>query len=286
MELARIETNGIALRVAQDGPTSGPLLLLLLGFPESHEAWHRVMGPLAALGWRVWAPDMRGYDLSDKPRSVRAYRSDELSADVAGLIDAAGARRAVIVGHDWGGLVAWHVARRFPERVAKLVIMNAPHPRTVRRRLLTDPRQLVRSSYVFAFQVPWLPERLMRAGNWRALERSLMATSRPGTFGAELLRRYRIAWARPGAITSMVNYYRAAARSLGDPGLDAPVAAPTLILWGREDTFLVPGLATDSARQCADARVEYVDGATHWLHHEEPDRVVASISGFLGPATH
>ena len=284
MELARIETNGIALHVAQDGPPSGPLLILLHGFPENHHAWHRVVGPLATLGWRVWAPDMRGYDLSDKPRPVRAYRSDELSADVAGLIDAAGVQRAVIVGHDWGGLVAWHVARRYPARVGKLVIINAPHPGVIRRRMLTDPRQLLRSSYVFAFQVPWLPELLMRAWNWRAPARALIRTSRAGTFSPEVLQRYRTAWARPGAMTAMINYYRAAARSLGDTGPDTPVAAPTLLLWGREDTFLVSELATDSARECVDARVEYVDGATHWLHHEEPMRVVASISRFLGPA--
>ena len=285
MDHEQIRTNGITLHVATDGPRTGPLLLLLHGFPETSAAWQRQQESLATLGWRVWAPDLRGYGESDKPRGTSAYTTEVLAADIVGLIDAAGVHRAAIVGHDWGGIIAWQVAMRHPERLSSLVVMNAPHPAAMRRRLLRDPRQTVRSWYAFMLQVPRLPEMFMRRKNWQALERALVRTSRPHTFGAPLLERYRIAWSRPGAITAMIDYYRAAFRHPGASGDAGKVATRTLILWGTEDAFILRVLATDSARRCADARVEYVNGATHWLHHEEPVHVTASIDRFLGPAT-
>jgi pimeloyl-ACP methyl ester carboxylesterase len=278
---ASAPTNGITLHVAQSGPETGPLLVLLHGFPECWAGWEAPMAELAALGWRVWAPDMRGYGFSDKPRGIGAYSGDRLVADVIGLIDAAGSDRAVVAGHDWGGVVAWQVALAHPGRVSKLVVVNAPHPAAMWQRVRSDWRQLARSWYVLAFQVPWLPERLAGSFRYRLLANALVQSSRPGTFDADLLARYRTAWSQPGAMRSMIHYYRAALRR-GVRARSRRVSVPTLIIWGDADRFLVPELATDSARECDDVRVEPIPDATHWVLHEEPDRVVHLMHEFLG----
>src|SRR5437879_4698652 len=160
-----IATNGIRLNVAQAGPPDGPLVILLHGFPEFWYGWRKQIPALAAAGYRVWAPDQRGYNFSDKPPDVRDYTLDKLAADVAGLIEAAGRQRAIIVGHDWGGAVAWWLAANNPERVERLVIINVPHPLVMRRLILRDPRQTLRSWYMFMFLLPRLPEWFARRRN-------------------------------------------------------------------------------------------------------------------------
>src|SRR5471032_562929 len=144
----RIRTNDIALNVALDGPANGPLVILLHGFPEFWNAWREQIPALASAGCRVMAPDMRGYNLSDKPRGLQAYRADVLAKDIVGLIDSAGRQTAVIVGHDWGGAVAWSVAMRHPERVSRLVVLNCAHPVAMLRRLRHDRAQLRKSWYI------------------------------------------------------------------------------------------------------------------------------------------
>lgn len=160
-EHRKIVTNGVRLHVVQTGPQDAPLVILLHGFPEFWYGWRQQIPALAAAGLQVWAPDQRGYNESDKPVGVGAYRIDELVADVVGLIDASGLRRASLVGHDWGAAVAWWVALTAPERLERLVILNGPHPSVMRRHLTRSVRQLLRSWYIFGFQVPWVPERLL-----------------------------------------------------------------------------------------------------------------------------
>jgi len=259
------------------GPPDGPPVVLLHGFPEFSYAWRRQMAPLAAAGLRVLAPDMRGYGRSEKPSGLRAYALDALAADVVGLAE--GPLR--VVGHDWGGVVAWHVAARHPARVERLVIANAPHPAVWAGIVARRPSQFLKSTYVGFFQIPWAPERLLRANDFAAMRRALTSTSRPGTFSQADLDRYAEAWAQPGALTAMLNYYRALPFSLAGRGGSTRIAAPTLVLWGARDQFLERENATASAALCDQGEVRFFKDATHWLHLEEPEAFTAALLGFL-----
>jgi pimeloyl-ACP methyl ester carboxylesterase len=278
-----IAIHGIHLHAVEAGPADGPLLILLHGFPEPWFAWEAQIGPLSAAGFRVLAPDQRGYDRSDKPRGVSAYGLDRLMGDVLELIAEAGREQAFLAGHDWGGAVAWWTAIRHPERVAKLAILNAPHPTVFRKHLLRSPTQLAKSSYILGFQIPWLPERLLRRSDWALAVRGLRDSARPGTFSDADLARYREAWAQPGAITAMIDYYRAALRAPPEQPLDRRVHVPTLLLWGARDRFLGRELALRSIECCDDGRLVFLEAATHWLQHEEPAEVNRQLLGFFGP---
>lgn len=277
-----IATNGILLHATRSGPADGPPVILLHGFPETGSCWRHQHGALAQAGYRVTVPDLRGYGLSDKPRGIASYALDVLAADVLGLIDQTGRPGAALVGHDWGGIVAWWVALRHPERVERLAVLNAPHPVAFRRFLWTHPGQLFRSWYVFSFQLPRLPEAHLRRHNWRALAHALRATSRPGTFAAADLDGYRQSWSEPGAITAMIHWYRAALRRPPAPPADPRVRVPTLLIWGAQDRFLSRGLAEASRALCTDGHLEVIVEATHWVQHEESGRVNRLLLEFLG----
>ncbi len=280
-KLRRVRTNGITLSVAEAGPPEGPAVILLHGFPEPWSSWRAHLGPLAEAGYRVLAPDLRGYGASDKPRGVASYRVDELVGDLLGLIDDLGAARASVVGHDWGGVVAWSAIARHPERFDRAAILNAPHPAAMLRAVRQDPRQLLKSWYTLAFQVPKLPEALLARRDFRALANSLSTTSRPGTFAPDVIAEYKRAWAEPGALASMIHWYRAAFRDRSRAQAEGVVRVPTLILWGVKDAFLGLGLARSSYALCRSARIEWFDDATHWIHHEEPGRVDRLLLEFL-----
>lgn len=204
-----LETNTVCLHVVHAGPEDGPLVILLHGFPEFWYGMRNQVEALASAGYQVWAPDQRGYNMSDRPRDVPAYHLEETTKDIAGLIEASGRRKACVVGHDWGGIVAWWLALRYPERLERLVVLNAPHPAVVLPAVLRDPSQVVRSLYALFFQIPGLPEAILRSGDWELVEKSMRATSRPGTFSDADFEQYRRAWWRPGAFTAMLNWYRA-----------------------------------------------------------------------------
>jgi pimeloyl-ACP methyl ester carboxylesterase len=275
--------NGIRLHVLEDGPPDGPLAILLHGFPEWSGAWHSHAAALAAAGFRVMAPDQRGYARSDKPLGTRAYTLDLLVSDVVALADARGARTFCLAGHDWGGVVAWRVALLHASRVSRLAILNAPHPLAFARRVRRSPRQLARSWYMLAFQLPLLPERLMVRHQMRAAVEALVTSSRPGTFSAANLENYREAWSPPGAWTGMINWYRAALRHPARLSPPTRVRVPTLVVWGDLDRFLVPELAADSLELCDDGRLVRFPEATHWVQHEEAARVAAELIRFFGP---
>ncbi|MBV8199110.1 MAG: alpha/beta fold hydrolase [Acidobacteria bacterium] len=276
-----IATNGIRLHAVEAGPPGGRLLILLHGFPELWHAWHRYIEPFAAAGFRVLVPDQRGYNLSDKPRGIAAYRLDRLARDVVGLIDDAGRERACLAGHDWGGAVAWWVGIEFPQRLERLALLNIPHPHVMRRHLRGSREQRRRSRYMFFFQLPCLPELALRRGDWAYCARALTATSRPGTFSAADLAVYRQAWSQPGAVTAMLDWYRAALRRPPPRPASLRVRVPALLLWGTRDRFLGSEMAQPSIDLCDDGRLELVD-ATHWLHHEEPALVQRRLAEFFG----
>ncbi|AYA37287.1 alpha/beta hydrolase [Hymenobacter oligotrophus] len=276
-----VDTNGIRLHVVQCGPQSGPLVVLLHGFPEFWYGWHRQLQALAEAGYRVWAPDQRGYNLSDKPPRVSDYTLPKLAADVLGLLDAAGQRKAYVAGHDWGGIVAWHLAMYHPDRLHRVAILNVPHPAVFGRTLRSSPGQLRKSWYVFFFQLPWLPETLTSLSNYWAGRQTLLSSSRRGIFSPDDLREYRAAWAKPGAMRSMINWYRAAVRTGRQGTQPGRVAVPLHMLWGKRDAFLQADMAQQSLAYCDHGRLTYFDKATHWLQHEEPQRVTEMLLAFF-----
>lgn len=276
-----IATNGVRLHAVEAGPESGPLLILLHGFPEFWYGWRNQIEPLAAAGFRVLAPDQRGYNTSDKPKGIPAYNLDTLALDILGLIDDAGVRKARVVGHDWGGAVAWWLGMKHPDRIEKLALLNIPHPMVMRRTLRRSPEQLLKSHYMFFFQLPWLPERSFRALRFALPANALRTSSRPGTFGEPDLDRYREAWARPGAATAMIHWYRAILRSRPERLPSLRVSVPTLLLWGTEDRFLSREMAQPSIDLCDDGRLEFFEGTSHWIQHEEPERVNTRLIGFF-----
>jgi pimeloyl-ACP methyl ester carboxylesterase len=257
----------------------GPPVLLLHGFPEFWWEWRHQIPALAQAGFRAVAPDLRGYNLSEKPRGVSAYRIKSLVGDVEGLIRHLGVERAHVVGHDWGGLVAWWLAMLAPDRVDRLVVVNAPHPDAFRRELMT-PGQMLRSWYAAAFQVPVLPEAAFRANGFALLEHIFRASSvKPGAYTDEDIRRYQEAAARPGAITSMINYYRAAARFPHPP--TQRITRPTLLVWGEQDQALTVRLTEGLDEWVPGIRVERIPDVSHWVPAEAPDRLNALLTGFL-----
>jgi len=270
--------NGIDLHVVEAGPEDGPLVILLHGFPDFWWGWRHQIEPLAEQGFLVVLLDQRGYNLSDKPPGVDAYSLDALAADVVGLADMYGHSAFRLVGHDWGGIVAWWTAIRFPTRVERLVILNAPHPDVWsllgRRRF----SQAFRSAYVAFFQLPRLPEALLKAGNFMLLRLSLTRTGRPGTFIPDDIERYIQAWAQPGALTAMINYYRALRyKPKGSPRRVHPA---TLVIWGTRDLFLEQAVAQASLDLCDHGESLFLE-ATHWIQLEEAKAVNAAAIRFF-----
>ena len=274
-----IDTNGIRLHTIVAGPENGKPVVLLHGFPEFWYGWRHQIEPLAKAGYRVIVPDQRGYNLSEKPNGVKQYHIDLLAQDIVGLLDSLGYHEVDLVGHDWGGVVAWQVATDYPERLSHLVILDAPHQNSMQRALLHHPSQLVRSWYIYMFQLPWFAEHIF----FSPFANQGMRKAKPGSFTAEDMARYRQAWAQPGAVHATINWYRAAFRSILRPavGTGAPIQVPTLILWGEADWALSPWLARDSAAHCTQSTLRFFPGVGHWLQHDQPQEVNRAILDFL-----
>jgi epoxide hydrolase 4 len=273
LEHGYIETNGIRLHVVQAGSKSGAPVILLHGFPEFWRSWIKQVPGLVQAGCRVIIPDQRGYNLSDKPEGVKAYRVETLVQDIIGLIDALDYEKVNLAGHDWGGIVGWILANNHPERLHRLGILNAPHPAVMRRFLQRDFEQLRRSWYAFFFQLPWLPEIAMRADNWRGAQRALRGSGKLHTFTNEDIEKYKEAWSQPGAMTAMLNWYRAAARYPLSASKEMRIRVPTLMMWGMKDVALSHRLARPSMDYCAEGRLLFFPDATHWIQREEADEV-------------
>jgi pimeloyl-ACP methyl ester carboxylesterase len=269
--------NNVRLHWVEAG--AGRPVLLLHGFPQFWWMWRGQIQPLADAGFRVIAPDLRGYNLSDKPSGVDAYRMEHLVADVEGLIRQTGVERAHVVGHDWGGLIAWWLAMLSPERVERLAILNAPHPAAFRREVRM-PDQMLRSWYAAAVQLPVLPELAIRRDDFALLESAFRASSvRPGAFTDDDIRRYREAAARPGALTAMLNYYRAAARRPTPP--TRRIDHPVLLIWGEQDQALTIRMTHGLQEWVPNLRIERLPEASHWVAEEAPERVTALLTDFL-----
>jgi pimeloyl-ACP methyl ester carboxylesterase len=262
----------------------GPLIVLLHGFPEYWYGWRLQIKPLAAAGFRVVAPDMRGYNLSSKPDGVAAYDLDHLTADIRDLIHERGAQSASLVGHDWGGSVAWATAMSHPEVVDRLDILNAAHPRKLSEGL-HHPGQLRKSWYFFFFALPELPESVVHANNWHFF-RHFLHDANPA-YTPEEMDRYIAAWSQPGAATGMINYYRSSVRTPAKKAAAAiqPIKAPTLVIWGQRDQYLGEELAEPDHDDVPNLeRVERLPDASHWVHHDASERVTQLLIDFFAPA--
>jgi pimeloyl-ACP methyl ester carboxylesterase len=278
----------VTLHYAAAGPVDGDLVVLLHGFPEFWYAWRHQLPALADAGYRVVAPDMRGYNRSDKPAGVASYATDPLVADVVGLVHTLDRESAHVVGHDWGGGVAWEVGSRRPDVVDRLVVLNAPHPTAFRRELSRNPDQLRRSWYVFYFQVPRLPEFGLTWDKGAMVERVLAdGAADPAAFTGRELTHFRSAFCRDGVATAAVNYYRAAFRGTltrvltgrGDEPGTVPV--PTLVCWGTQDDALSPALFEGLDELVPDVRIERFHGASHWVQADEPGAVSRRLLEFF-----
>jgi pimeloyl-ACP methyl ester carboxylesterase len=278
-----VRANGLRFHVASCGEGER-LALLLHGFPELWLSWRNQMPLLARLGYRVWAPDLRGYGESERPEGVESYAIERLLEDVAGLIDASGCRRVLLVGHDWGAIIAWYFAMRRLRPLERLVILNVPHPGNW-ARAARSPRQLLRSWYVLFFRLPGLPEWLLRRAAARRPERLFRQHARrPENFPDALLDRYRESWRAPGAARAMIHYYRALSgggarrqRALGFPVIETP----TLMLWGERDVALTKQTTFGSERFVKDLTLRYLPDASHFVQQDAPDEVNALLEAWL-----
>jgi pimeloyl-ACP methyl ester carboxylesterase len=282
-----LRANGLSFSALAAGPEDGPLALLLHGFPELSRSWRHQLPALSAAGYRAVAPDLRGYGDSGRGGP---YDLDTLTADVAGLVRALGRERAVVIGHDWGGAIAWGTAVLRPEVVDRLVVLNCPHPAVLAEELVRNPRQLLRSSYMLFFQLPLVPEWTLTRRHAAAVARALRGGSAVrSAWPREELDRYREAFLRPGAASAALGYYRAAFRrpaGFRRAALAHPIAAPTLVVWSARDRFLgvemiaparmAPYLAPGNV-----PRIVLLEDAGHFVQNEAPARVNAAVVGWL-----
>ena len=284
LEFRIVHINGIAIHVVLAGPPSGKPLIFLHGFPEFWFAWRFQIDHFVSLGYRVIIPDQRGYNLSDKPEGIASYSIDLLASDVVGVLDTVTDSKALVVGHDWGAGVAWYLAARYSERVIRAAMLSVPHPRIFIKYLVMNPAQLRRSWYVLFFQLPWLPEGLLRRRDWAVLIRALRDTSPPGVFSDLDIEQYKKSWARNGALTAMLNWYRAALLCPSKLALDprgSRVKVPALLIWGKNDQFVGEAMVRESLQYCDDGQLEIFETASHWVQHEEPTRVNILLSQFF-----
>jgi pimeloyl-ACP methyl ester carboxylesterase len=279
-----ITANGLRFHYVENGPEAGPPVLLLHGFPEFWYSYRYQLAALGQAGFRAIAPDLRGYNLSDKPNGVENYIMDRLMDDVVELGHAFGYERLTLVGHDWGGAIAWATASSPAHKklVERLVILNAPHPAAFLNRLTL--KQLRRSWYMLLFQLPMIPEHMLSKNSFEALRHALRGTAYvPGTFTDADLDEYVNAMARPGALTSALNYYRGMARvnPLSIPKRFTPVEAPTLLIWGERDTALGKELTYNLSEWVPNLRIEYLPDSAHWVQQEQPEQVNRLLLDFL-----
>lgn len=279
-----VRANGLSFFVRAEGDGER-LALCLHGFPQSSYLFRDLLPRLARLGYRAWAPDLRGYGRSERPTRTRDYAIERLLDDVEELVHAAGSTSATLIGHDWGGIIAWYVAMRRPALVDRLVVVNMAHPGPLSREL-RSASQLARFWYAAMFQLPVLPERLLAHDDGRRLEDGILRSSaHPDRFTPEVLDAYRAGWREPGASTAMLSYYRAYVRGGGrlrQARLGYPtITAPTLLVWGEEDAFMRKETTIGTSAWVSDLTVRYVPDASHWVLDEVPEVVSAMLEAWL-----
>ncbi|MBC7882777.1 MAG: alpha/beta hydrolase [Anaerolineae bacterium] len=280
-----LRANGIQFHLVEEGDKEKPLLLFLHGFPEYWYSWRHQI-PVMAQNFYTVAPDLRGYNLTDKPTA--GYDLNTLVDDIFALMKALEKETVTLVAHDWGGAIAWAFAYRYPQCLDKLVVLNCPHPARLAEELRGNPQQLLMSWYFFFFQLPWLPETLIRADDYAFIEKAFRAPQiRPGTFSYEDIVKYKQAIAQPGALTAAINYYRNALNlgqldSLSDRYSGSKIKSPTMLIWGVEDFALSLALTRNMKRFFdGEFRLELIAECSHWTQQEAPEEVNKLLQEFL-----
>ena len=285
IETIFVDANGLRFEVDTCG-SGDRLALCLHGFPEHSFSWRYQLPLLADLGYRAWAPNLRGYGLTTRPEGMEAYSIENLLADVGGLIDASGCREVVLLAHDWGAVIAWYFAMRRIRPLDKLVICNVPHPVPAQRALGKGLAQLKKSWYIFFFQIPKLPEWLLGRDGARAIGEAFRGSAVDRTrFPDEVIEVYRRNAAQPGALTAMINYYRALVRGGGarrqrEAGYPI-IETPTLMIWGEDDVALTKETTYGTEEHVRDFTIRYLPRVSHWVQQEAPEAVNAMIRAFL-----
>lgn len=278
------QVNQITLHAVEAGEPQNPVILFLHGFPEFWYSWRHQIPFFSEQGYRVIVPDQRGYNLSSKPASIGAYTLDTLVQDIVELIGQVSEAPVYVVGHDWGAAVAWKLAETHPELVQKLVILNVPHPKVLMQTLKKSIRQLFKSWYIGFFQLPELPEKVLSAGNFTLLARTLTQTSNPGSFTETDITEYKKAWRHPQALQSMIHWYRALRKNPESMQETQTITIPVLILWGAHDIALRQSMAHDSLTYCQNGQLLVHEDATHWIHQDQSAFVNEQILRFIGGA--
>lgn len=280
----RVNVGEVTLHVAEVRPKGElskdvPLVIFLHGFPEFWWSWRHQLAAMQSAGFWGVAPDLRGYNESDKPEEVRAYEVEKLAGDVAGLIRALGRDKAIVVGHDWGAMVAWFFAQFHQDMLEKLVILNVPHPLVMQRHLMRSPKQLKKSWYIFFFQLPGLPERAMARDDFKGIRIGFQADGLP----EEDIDRYVEALRVPNALKSGMNYYRASMRRLvrGSTPKASVIEKPVLVIWGDRDRYLGKEMAEPPERFVKNARVVHIPDATHWVQNVAHAQVNELLLSFI-----
>ena len=278
-----IITNKVKLHYVTQG--EGPLMLMLHGFPEFWYSWRHQI-PEFAKNFKVVALDLRGYNDSDKPQNQSAYVMDEFIKDIDGVIKGLGYEQCVLVGHDWGGAIAWSFAYAHPEMVERLIVMNLPHPAKFAEGFRT-PQQLLRSSYIFFFQLPWLPELLIQSSDYQAIETAFkgMAVSKSAFTNADI-EAYKDAAAKRGTLTAALNYYRNFGQQRTLSSDWSILQVPTLMIWGENDSALGKELTYGTEAYVRDFRIKYISNCSHWVQQEQPQLVNQYMREFLEPLEH
>ncbi|MFN6565946.1 alpha/beta hydrolase [Dendronalium sp. ChiSLP03b] len=273
-----INTNGVKLHYVTQG--AGPLMVMLHGFPEFWYSWRHQI-PEFAKYFQVVALDLRGYNDSDKPKEQSAYVMDEFVKDIKGVIKGLGYDKCILVGHDWGGAIAWFFAYAHPEMVERLIILNLPHPAKFIQGLYT-PQQLFRSWYIFLFQLPLLPELLLQSLDFQLIERTIQGTAfNKSAFTQADLDAYKDAAAKRGAIAAMLNYYRNNLLQFMPNRKWDILDVPTLMIWGENDTALGKELTYDTAAYVRNLKVRYIPHCGHWVQQEQPEIVNQYMKEYL-----
>ncbi|MBD2439235.1 alpha/beta fold hydrolase [Nostoc sp. FACHB-110] len=273
-----ITTNGVKLHYVTQG--TGPLMLMLHGFPEFWYSWRHQI-PEFAQHFQVVALDLRGYNDSDKPTAQSAYVMDEFVKDIEGVIKGLGHEKCVLVGHDWGGAIAWFFAYAHPEMIEKLIILNLPHPAKFSQGLFT-PQQLLRSSYIFLFQLPVIPEFILQSFDYQIIAHTFQGTAfNKNTFTDSDLEAYKKAAAKPGALTAMLNYYRNSLPQFLTNKNWEILPVHTLMIWGENDTALGKELTYGTDAYVSNLQIQYIPNCGHWVQQEEPQLVNQYMRKFL-----
>jgi epoxide hydrolase 4 len=277
-----IQTNGVNLQVVQAGPRDGKLMIFLHGYPEFWGIWRAQIEFFAKKGYCVWAPNQRGYSTSDKPRAVHAYALDELAEDVVGLIDAAEREKAIVIAHDWGGMVNFWLGMKHAERLEKQAVFNAPHPKVFLEQFKTNERLQKSAGYVNFFQQRLIPEIILSLFDYAIPVSYMRKGANPNTFPPEVIEEYKSHWRHAGAFHAMLHWYRALFKTPSATPASFRLTAPMLLVWGQHDKWMLTDLAQPSIDLCDAGKLEIWEDSTHWSVQEFPERVNQTLAKFLG----